>query len=214
MTEKFAVTFYKQGLSVLLVPVLGLPLVAMAFEATKLGANGSAFLLYAGVLTGGFWGIFWLIKRWALVPTEITISPTAIIVENLVTGQSLKIPFTTVLAYRLDDWQLVFRLLDGRKVQYQVNYKFYNPGDFWAMGRHVEQALLLACGPKLMRERVFFERAISTKILLGLTAVLSLLIAWLCIAETAMTPRIALFLAGVLYLPYLAIWATYSNQRG
>ncbi|MGI4736925.1 MAG: hypothetical protein ACRYG7_17285, partial [Janthinobacterium lividum] len=175
--------------------------------------SNSKFLLYAGILAGGFWAILWLIKRWALVPTEITISASAVVIETLATAEALEIPFSTVLAYRFDGWQLVLRLRDGSKVQYQVNYKFYNPSDFWAMSQCLKQALLLACGPELMREKIFFERSISTSILLGLTAILSVLIAWLCLAEADMMPRILLLPMGLLYLPYIAIWATYSDQR-
>ena len=150
MTEKFAVTFYKQWLSVLLVPVLGLPLVLLALAATKLCANGMGFLLYAGMLTGGFWGIFWLIKKWALLPCEVSISETAITLENLATGEVQQISFAEIQAYHLNSWQLFLRLQDGSKIRFQVNGKFYEPGSFVEMSRALERALRAARGRDLI----------------------------------------------------------------
>ena len=151
MTEKFIVTFYKQWLSVLLVPVLGLPLALVALAATKLSANGSGFLLYAGVLATGFWGIFRLIKKWALVPCEVSISETALTVENRATGEVQQILFAEIQAYRLDSQQLFLRLQDGSKIQFQVNGKFYKPGSFAEMSRALERALRAARGRDILR---------------------------------------------------------------
>ncbi|MGI4741205.1 MAG: hypothetical protein ACRYG7_39055 [Janthinobacterium lividum] len=150
MTEKFTVTFYKQWLSILLVPVLGLPLVAMAFKATGLLANGGGFLLYVGVLGGGFWGIFWLIKKWALVPCEVTVSEAALTIENLSTGEVLQILFADIQMCRLDSWQLLMRLKEGGRVQFRINGKFYNPGSFVEMSRALKWALQAARGRNII----------------------------------------------------------------
>ncbi|RZK21846.1 MAG: hypothetical protein EOO56_10595 [Hymenobacter sp.] len=151
MTEKFVVTFYKQWLSVLLVPVLGLPLALLALAATKLSANGSGFLLYVGVLASGFWGIFCLIKKWALIPCEISISADALTMENLATSEVQHIPFAGIQAYHLDSRQLVLLLQSGAKTQFQINDKFYKPGSFVEMGRALEQALRAARGHNIVR---------------------------------------------------------------
>jgi uncharacterized membrane protein len=150
MTQKFAVTFYTQWRGLLPVPVLGLPLALLALAATKLWPAGG-ILLYAGLLIGGFWGIFWLIKKWALVPSEVSISDTALTIETLTTGEVKHLPFAEIQAYRLDSEQLLLRLQDGRKLRLRVNYKVYQPTGFAEMCTALERALRAARGHDIIR---------------------------------------------------------------
>jgi hypothetical protein len=151
MTEKFAVTFYTQWRGLLPVPVLGPPLALLALQATKLWAGSGGFLLYAGVLVVGFWGILWLIRKWALVPSEVSINETAITIESLATGEVQCLPFAEIQAYRLDSEQLLLRLQNGRKVRLRVNWKVYKPTGFIEMCKVFERALLAARGRDVTR---------------------------------------------------------------
>jgi uncharacterized membrane protein len=151
MTEKFAVTFYTQWRGLLPVPMLGLPLALLALQATKLWAGSGGFLLYAGVLVVGFWSIFWLIEKWALVPSEISISETAVTIENLATGEVQYLPFAEIQAYRLNSEQLLLRLQNGQKVRLRVNWKVYKPTGFVEMCKALERALRAARGRDVTR---------------------------------------------------------------
>lgn len=152
MTEKFAVTFYKQWRSMLLLPTLLLPLVLLALRASKLvGFGNVGFLLYVAMLVGGLWAIPRLVRRWALIPTEVTISDTALAIEYFTTGEILEIPFAEIQAYVLNDWRLLIHLQDGRKIGFRVSRKFYNPGNFAEMSRRLEHALRVARGGEVMR---------------------------------------------------------------
>lgn len=140
MTQKFAVTFYTQWRGVLPVPLLGLPLALLALAATKLWPAGG-FLVYAGLLASGFWGIFWLIRKWALVPSEVSVSETALTIVTLATGQERHVPFAEIQAYRLDSELLLLRLRDGQELRLRVNYKVYQPTGFAEMCAALDRAL-------------------------------------------------------------------------
>jgi hypothetical protein len=150
MTQKFAVTFYTQWRALLLVPVLGLPLALLALAATKLWPAGG-FLVYASLLVGGFWGIFWLIRHWALVPSEVSLSETALTIETLASGEVRHVPFAEIRAYRLDSEQLLLHLQDGQKLRLRVNYKVYQPTGFVEMCAALDRALRAAPGGTITR---------------------------------------------------------------
>jgi hypothetical protein len=150
MTQKFAITLYSQWRGLLPVPVLGLPLALLALGAAQLWPAGG-FLLYAGLLAGGFWGIFWLIRKWALVPFEISISETALTLENLATGHGQHLPFADIRAYRLGSEQLLLCLQNGQQVRLRVNGKVYQPTGFGEMCTALERALRATQGHCITR---------------------------------------------------------------
>jgi len=150
MTQKFAVTFYTQWRGLLPVPVLGLPLALLALAATKWWPPGG-FLLYAGLLAGGFWGIFWLIRKWALVPSEVSISETALTLATLATGEVRHVPFAEIRAYRLGSEQLLLHLQSGQKLRLRVNYKVYQPTGFTEMCVALDRVLRAAPGLDITR---------------------------------------------------------------
>ena len=85
------------------------------------------------------------------MPCEVSISETALTVENRATGEVQQILFAEIQAYRLDSWQLFLRLQDGSKIQLQVNSKFYKPGSFAEMSRAFERMLRAARGRDTLR---------------------------------------------------------------
>jgi uncharacterized membrane protein len=141
MTEKFAVTFYTQWRGLLLVPVLGMPLALLTLQATKLWAGSGGFLLYTGVLVMGFWGILWLIRKWAFAPSEVSINETAITIENLATGEVHYLPFAEIQTYRLDSEQFLLCLQNEQKVRLRVNLKLYKATGFAEMCKALQRAL-------------------------------------------------------------------------
>jgi hypothetical protein len=152
MTQKFTVTFYTQWRGLLLVPLLGLPLALLALAATRLWPAGG-FVVYAGLLVGGFRGVFWLIRKWALVPSEVSISEAALTIETLATGAVRHLPFAEIQACRLDSEQLLLHLQDGQKVRLRVNCKVYRPTGFAEMCAALDRALRTAPGAAITRLR-------------------------------------------------------------
>jgi hypothetical protein len=212
-----------KGRSLTLVPIIGLVgLFAIAFGGIGSGVIASPLLagIYLIVVLGGggFWG-YRAYKKWALVASTVIISEDAIVVTEG-TYELLHVPFIAIASYRYqsvnDLEELRITLENGEKLKIRSNSKLTKIGNFAGMVDAFESQLTQqqATGAlaTIRREKSFFEKSISTWLLVAM----SILLAWLTLdlMTSAHVKRPAsLFMVYGNYLIYLGAWLAASARR-
>ena len=122
--------------------------------------------------------------------------------------------FVEIRTYRFELYRngikLFIYLRNGQKIKLDAQYSL----EYGALQKAFEQAVRRYNqehpGAEIIVEKSFFERPISTKILLGLLVASALLVAWSTRHEAT---AIVCFPVGLVLLTYLSIWVGYSGRR-
>jgi hypothetical protein len=133
---------------------------------------------------------------------------------NEQTGEQATWPFQQLQSYRIllakGSMGLQLQTKSGEKFRIAASYT----AELVAMIKAFEQALReynLSEETTILRKKEFFERPVSTKVLLGLFAVASALILWGVLNN--ITPFNYVVPIILVLLPYLSLWAMFSDKR-
>ena len=219
MSEQFELKLYdpaKAGWGSIL-GMLALLAVAIA-GATTMPRGAWSAVWFLVVIVGGGYGGYLLLKRWAVYEAVVSVETSQLLVRRLDTDEVITIPFSGVVSYRYvafrNTKELRFKLIDGSKEKIRANDIFGRVGDFNGLDKAVEQAAakFQSQNPAAMaREKNFFERPISTIILVVYTTVMGLLF-WLIIYHNRPLHGNLFIVVGA-YVSYLAAWLAGAKRR-
>ena len=209
----------------LLVWLGGLPLVtAVAIGGPfwlLAGASKNLQLAWIGVIfPGGIYLLYRLGKAVSAVPTRVTVAADRLTIYKLRSSEETQVPFTQLAAYRasrLNGAQVLrLTLKDDRKLQVRINSQLYSGQDFDGMVVAFEAAVghfQQGAGPAaaVRQERTFFEKPVSTLLLVLFTAFL-VWAGW--VVTTGPRPVTGnVFVCLGSYLTYLVSWYTARGRR-
>jgi membrane protein implicated in regulation of membrane protease activity len=209
----------------LLVWVGGFALViAVAIMGIKLlGAGASKNLQLAWfmvVLLGGMYLLYRVGKAVSAVPTRVSVRSAQLTIVKPKSGEEIHVPFAHLTAYRASSFNgaeaLRLTLKDASKLEVKVNSRLYDNQDFSGMVAAFETAVdhfQQAAGPAsaVRRERNFFEKPISTLVLVVFTA--GLVWAGWVVATGTRPVKGNHFMVLSSYIAYLVSWHAARERR-
>ena len=179
-------------------------------KAWLLGTLGIGLvLLYRGVKAAG------------ALPTLVTVAPDQLLIAKPRTGEETQVPYAQLASYRASSFngndELRLTLADGRRVKVAVSTQLYGEQPFGEMVAAFEAAIGAHPRPAgaaqpVVRERSFFEKPISTYLLVVFTAFLAGAV-WLLVTNDR--PARGGSLIGVIgsYVAYIAAWLAARERR-
>lgn len=174
----------------------------------------------AGLITllGGGFIAYRLLKWWVRYDVVVVLRADNITVQQLSDGKEITIPFASLVSYRHESsnggQQLYLKLTDGHKVKLSANDIFGKIGDFGALVHAIEQATTNRrneTAAVIIREPGFFEKPISTVMLVAVTALYALLISKIARDDLPIQGNIITGLG--VYITYLGAWLAASKRR-
>ncbi|WP_460582087.1 hypothetical protein [Hymenobacter arcticus] len=146
---------------------------------------------------------------------RVRIDADGLELTNQKTGVQITLLFKQLHSYRIlpakGSMGLLLRTKNEEKLSFSASYTT----EFADMIKAFEQALRQYNQTEnmtpILREKGFFERVISTKVLLSLFALATVLIAWGFSA--AVSPIKYVLPVVLVVLPYLSVWAMFSDKR-
>jgi hypothetical protein len=209
----------------LLVWLGGIALViAVAIMGLKLlgtGASQNLELAWLMVsLLGGVYLLYRVGKVVSAVPTRVSVRSAQLTIVNLKSGEEIHVPFAHLMAYRASSFNgaeaLRLTLKDASKLEIKVSSRLYDGQDFSGMVAAFETAVThfqQAAGPAsaVRRERNFFEKPISTLVLVVFTA--GLVWAGWVVATGVRPVKGNHFMVVSSYIAYLVAWHAARERR-
>lgn len=134
------------------------------------------------LLVGGAFGLYRLVRKVGGEPVMVIIAPGQLTVLNHKTGNEKQAPFNNIAAYRYQNFnnveELRLKLKDGSRLKLAINTMFQDGQNFTGMVQAFEAALgrhQAEHGETVgtLCEKTFFEKPISTVVMVGLTAVVA-----------------------------------------
>jgi hypothetical protein len=123
--------------------------------------------------------------------------------------------FAKIRTYRFELYRngikLFLCLHDGQKIKLDAQYSLAYGAMQKAFGQAVRQYNQRHPAAEITVEKTFFERRVSSKILLGLLAASAGWVAW---SISRQATAVAYFPVVLVLVPYLGTWAAYSGRRG
>ena len=174
----------------------------------------------AGLITllGGGFIAYRLLKWWVKYEVVILVRKDGIIVQHISDGKEISISFASLVSYRHESsnggQQLHLKLTDGHKLKLSANDVFGKVGDFSGLVQAIEQATANRRNENaavIIREPGFFEKPISTIMLVVVTALYALLIGKIVHDDLPIQGNM---ITGVgVYITYLGAWLAASKRR-
>lgn len=219
MESRFELGLVKQGRS-----VLGFVLaIASVFALVAVVINHipkSNWQTAAGLITllGGGFIAYRLLKRWVKYEVVISVGRDDIVVQQAADRKEVTISFASLVSYRHESsngvQQLHLKLTDGHKVKLSANDVFGKVGDFGGLVHAIEQATTNRRNETavvIIREPGFFEKPISTVLLVVVTALFALSIGKIVRDDLPIQGNMV---TGVgVYITYLGAWLAASKRR-
>jgi hypothetical protein len=171
---------------------------------------------FIGGFAGSMYGLYRLIRKLSREVAVVTIAPAKLTVMYPVSGTVKALAFAEILAYRYSSYNneemLRLKLRDGTLVRLVV---FYGGQNFEGMAQQFEEVFKKyqrANGiAAVLREKTFFEKPVSTVMLLLFGALIAL-VAWQ--ATASHKPLDGAFLTGLgSFIGYLAAWFAARERR-
>jgi len=212
-----------RGASLTIIPLLGVfGLLGVALGGLATGLLASPWLAggyLVAVLGGGGWLGYRAYKKLAIISAKVLLSDSAIEVVDHDNNQLLAVPYTAISAYRYQSMneaeELRLTLTDTQRVKIRSNNRLVTVGDFAGMvaafEAHQRQGLAAAGALSVKREKAFFEKPVSTVLLVVVTSLLILI----CWNVTHGSRPFSGSLIGAIgsYLTYLAGWLAAAKRR-
>jgi hypothetical protein len=176
---------------------------------------------YIGTAGVGLVLLFRACKAVGAVPTLVTIAPDRLLILKTRTGEEVQVPYTQIAAYRAQTFngndELRLTLHDGRRHKVVANTQLYGDQPFGAMVAAFEAALAAHPRPAdaaqaVVREPTFFEKPLSTVVLVALTAFLAWA-AWMILVHDRAMKAGSLIGALGGYAAYVAAWLAARERR-
>ncbi|TFZ67787.1 hypothetical protein E4631_07415 [Hymenobacter sp. UV11] len=212
-----------RGTSLVIIPLLGLfVLFGIAFGGLATGMLTGPWLAGAyivAVLGGGGWLGYQAYKKLVIVSAKVLLSDTAIQVVDQ-DKELLVVPYDTIKAYRYQSFndaeELRITLKNNERLKIRSNSKLTKVGDFSGMVAAFEAQLTqrqdLGAIEAVTREKSFFEKKISTWLLVAMTVLIGMLTVDLMTGTHSKRPG-SLFMVYGNYLIYLGAWIAASARR-
>ena len=171
------------------------------------------------VLGGGGWLGYRAYKKLVIISAKVLLSDTAIQVVDQ-TRELLAIPYDTISSYRYQSFndaeELRITLKNNERLKIQSNSKLTKVGNFPSMVAAFENRLtqqqeggVIAA---VTREKSFFEKKISTWLLVVMTVLIGAVTFDLLIGTHSKRPS-SLFMVYGNYLIYIGAWLAASARR-
>jgi len=183
--------------------------------------NKALLLAIVAVILGGGGYLGWrAYKRAAVVPARLTITPTQLLIEDLRPAPRLSraLPLADIAAYRYSNYndvrELRLSLTAAPVLKLRSTGMMAPAGDFEGMLATFEQAISALPNPAGLasrREKSFFEKPVSTYLLVVFTLVLAGA-GWLLVTSNRPLKGNMLGVLGS-YLAYLAAWRAAAGRR-
>lgn len=219
MELRFELGLVRQGRLVLsFVPAIALVFALVAIVANHIPeSNWDIAAALITLLSGGFIA-YRLLKWWVKYEVVVLVRRDDIVVQHLSDGKEITIPFVRLISYRHESYnggqQLKLTLTDGQKLKFSANEIFGRVGDFGGLVQAIEQATTNRRNENaavITREPGFFERPISTIMLVVVTALYALLIGKIVRDDLPIQGNM---ITGVgVYITYLGAWLAASKRR-
>ncbi|MDO7846295.1 hypothetical protein Q5H92_08010 [Hymenobacter sp. M29] len=176
---------------------------------------------YIGVVGAGLVGLYRACKAAGAIPTRVTVGPDRVVVLKIRASEEVQVPYAQVAAYRAQSFngseELRLTLKDGSRYKVSVNSQLYGEQPFGAMVAAFEAALGAHPQPAgaahpVVREPTFFEKPISTVVLVAFTALL-VWAAWMILTNDRQVRGGSLIGALGGYAAYVASWLAARERR-
>jgi len=196
----------------------GVALAVALGKGTEL-SNDTVFVVLMALLLGGGYGLFRLTKKYGSRPTQVALTPDSLTVLDRPTGQSRRVAFADIASYRFSAFngaeELRIKLLDGSKHKIGINTNLHDDQSLTELVQAFEAALALhrPAGQEgaVIREKTFFEKKISTVILIVFGAFMAWAV-WMII-ESDKPIRGNMFTALASFIAYVVAWYRAREQR-
>lgn len=207
----------------MVIPLFGIfALFGIAFGGLATGMLTGPWLAgtyMIAVLGGGGWLGYLLYKKLVIVSVKVLLSDTAIRVVDQ-DRELLVIPYDTISAYRYQSFndaeELRITLKSNERLKIRSNSKLTKIGDFSGMVAAFETQLTQqqeeGVIPAVTREKGFFEKKVSTWLLVVMTVLIGAVTFDLLTGTHSKRPS-SLFIVYGNYLVYLGAWLAASARR-
>ena len=180
-------------------------------------------LLIIILVATGLYGLYRLLKRMCAEPMQVKVCADRLLVLNRKTGIEKEVEFVSIESYQFIDFNneatLRLKLVDGRKMKLQVNGLLHRGQNLAGLVQAFEAALrqqvAIVSGAKnpvvAMRERTFFEKPVSTVLLLLFASLLS----WMAWEQHVHHRHVSggMFSLWGIFSTYLAAWLVGWKRR-
>ncbi len=212
-----------RGASLVVIPLLGIfALFGIAFGGIATGMITGPWLAGAymvAVLGGGGWLGYRAYKKLVIVSAKVLLSDTAVQVVDQ-DRELLVIPYDTIRAYRYQSFndaeELRITLTNNERLKIRSNSKLTKVGDFAGMvaafATKLTQQQEEGVIPVVTREKSFFEKSISTWLLVAMTVLIGMVTFDLLTGTHTKRPG-SLLMVYSNYLIYLGAWLAASARR-
>lgn len=205
------------GMLVLLIGVVTAGKMATTLALSK----GVETLIALVVLAGVMYGVYWLIKRLSAEPVQVSIAPDTFTIAYTKSGVEQQWPLAAIAAYRHSSYNSddILRLTwrDGTRTKLVVSGTFHGgqAACFGAMVGQLEAALEKYSGREehstAVREKTFFEKPVSTVVLVAFAAIMAFVI-WQVIIDHK--PIRGSFFASIgSFITYVLAWYAGRGKR-
>lgn len=169
------------------------------------------------LLSGGLIA-YRLLKWWVKYEVVVLVRADGIMVQHIADGKEITIPFASIISYRHESsnggQQLHLKLTDGRELKLSANDVFGRVGELGGLVQAIEQVTANRRNENaavIIREPGFFEKPISTIMLVVVTTLYVLLIGKNLRDDLPIQGNMITG-AGV-YITYLGAWLAASKRR-
>lgn len=202
-------------LVVVLASIWGIDVLSQQLGFGKMGR----LILSIATLGGGVYFLYRFVKKNCAEPTLITIDSERLTMLNLKSSLEQQLAFRDIAAYRYSSFnsneELRLTLRDGTKMKYVVSDFFHGSPNFANMVRHLEAVLENYQDeeekPAVLREKTFFEKPISTVVLVAFVAVMAWM-TWKVMTNSKTVPG-SFFSSYGFLVAYLAAWYAGREHR-
>lgn len=219
MEKQFQLRLYKSAITNLVI-LLAIPtgIAIIGVTVSQIRDEKLALVLSAFMLGAGGYGVYQGLKKWVVYDVIVSVKNDELLMRRLDTGEATQILFADVASYRFSVdksvYQLRFKLFNGRIKRLRANSSFAVVDTFMEMVNAVTTAAIPyqnLCPATMVREKEFFENAISTVILLVITVGMGLLI-WKSTQDHQPRWSPLMGLMG-LYILYVFFWFRFTKLR-
>ena len=214
-TTKLLLVMFGSLAVLLLVAFKGGDLLGIAAGSTL----EKAWLL--GTLGVGVVLLYRSVKAAGALPTLVTVTPDQLLLLKTQTGEETQVSYAQLAAYRASSFngneELRLTLADGSRVKVAVSTQLYGEQPFGEMVAAFEAAVGAYPRPAdaaqpVVRERSFFEKPVSTYLLVVFTVFLAATV-WLLITSDRSVRGGSLIGAVGSYMAYVAAWLAARERR-